>query len=108
MQEKCLMGQDRGCSQFEENIRIKRCPAREGNSSQPAAPLHCFGSDVQIVLTPMQERCLMGQDSGCRAGDSISPIPSDECVLLCILLCGVLHYRPRTNSSKLIAILAVL
>ncbi|GBM02461.1 hypothetical protein AVEN_76508-1 [Araneus ventricosus] len=35
----------------------------------------------------------MGQDRGCRPGDPISPIPGDECVLLCPLLCGVLHYR---------------
>ncbi|GBM41868.1 hypothetical protein AVEN_8537-1 [Araneus ventricosus] len=47
----------------------------------------------------MQEKgeSLMGQDRGCKLGDPISPIPGDECVLLCPLLCGVLHYRPRTK-----------
>ncbi|GBO39413.1 hypothetical protein AVEN_237348-1 [Araneus ventricosus] len=41
---------------------------------------------------------LIRQDRGCRPpGDPISPIPGDECVLLCPLLGGVLHYRPRTK-----------
>ncbi|GBL91341.1 hypothetical protein AVEN_203492-1 [Araneus ventricosus] len=39
-----------------------RCPANEGSSSQPDVPLHCFGSDVPIVLTSMQEK---GEDE-CR------------------------------------------
>ncbi|GBM96179.1 hypothetical protein AVEN_249982-1 [Araneus ventricosus] len=42
----------------------------------------------------------MGQDRDCRPGDRISPIPGDECVLLCPLLCGVLHYRPRTKPLE--------
>ncbi|GBM02845.1 hypothetical protein AVEN_52024-1 [Araneus ventricosus] len=79
-----------------------RCPAREGSSSQPAAPLHCFVSDVPIVLTSMQEKgeSLMGQDRGCKPSDPISPILGDEYVLLCPLLCGVLHYRPRTKPLE--------
>ncbi|GBN96403.1 hypothetical protein AVEN_19362-1 [Araneus ventricosus] len=40
---------------------------------------------------------LMGQDRGCRPGDTISLIPGNECVLLCPLLCWVLHYCPRTK-----------
>ncbi|GBM20751.1 hypothetical protein AVEN_105974-1 [Araneus ventricosus] len=39
-----------------------RCPASEGRSSQPAAPIHCFGSDVPIVLTSMQEKVKMGAE----------------------------------------------
>ncbi|GBN16469.1 hypothetical protein AVEN_196925-1 [Araneus ventricosus] len=42
----------------------------------------------------------MGQDRGCRTGDPISPIPGNECVLLCPLLCGVFHYRPRTKPLE--------
>ncbi|GBN81340.1 hypothetical protein AVEN_59622-1 [Araneus ventricosus] len=66
-----------------------------------------FGSDDPIVLTSMQGKneSLMGQDQGCRPSDPISPIPANECVLLCSLLCGVLHYRPGTkplNSRALI------
>ncbi|GBM33599.1 hypothetical protein AVEN_181843-1 [Araneus ventricosus] len=45
-------------------------------------------------------KSLMGQDRDCRQGDPISPIPGDECVLLCPLLCGVLHYRPRTKPLE--------
>ncbi|GBM93441.1 hypothetical protein AVEN_218623-1 [Araneus ventricosus] len=64
-------------------------------------------SDVPIVLTSKQEEgeCLMLQDRGCRPGDPISPIPGDECLLLCLLLCCVLHYRPSTkplNSRALV------
>ncbi|GBM34259.1 hypothetical protein AVEN_60597-1 [Araneus ventricosus] len=36
-------------------------------------------------------------DRGYRPGDPISPIPGEECVLFCLLLDGVLHYRPRTK-----------
>ncbi|GBL83296.1 hypothetical protein AVEN_110623-1 [Araneus ventricosus] len=66
-----------------------------------------FGSDVPIVLTSMQEKgeSLRGQNQGCRPGDPISPITGDECVLLCPVLCGVLHYRLRTkplNSRTLV------
>ncbi|GBM71443.1 hypothetical protein AVEN_127406-1 [Araneus ventricosus] len=43
---------------------------------------------------------LMGQDRDCRPGNPISPITGDECVLLCPLLCGVLHYRPRTKPLE--------
>ncbi|GBO01790.1 hypothetical protein AVEN_18671-1 [Araneus ventricosus] len=52
-----------------------RRPAREG-SSQPAAPLHGFGSNVPIVLTSMQEKgeSLMGKDRGCKQGDPLSPV----------------------------------
>ncbi|GBL84722.1 hypothetical protein AVEN_191164-1 [Araneus ventricosus] len=42
----------------------------------------------------------MGQDRVCRPGNTISPIPGDECVLLCPLLCGVLHSRPRTKPLE--------
>ncbi|GBL79004.1 hypothetical protein AVEN_48962-1 [Araneus ventricosus] len=42
----------------------------------------------------------MGQGRGCRAGDTISPIPDHECVLLFPLLSGVLQYRPRTILLK--------
>ncbi|GBL86308.1 hypothetical protein AVEN_132027-1 [Araneus ventricosus] len=47
----------------------------------------------------MQEKgkTLMLQPRNCRSGDTLSPIPCVECVLLCHLLCGVLHYRPRTK-----------
>ncbi|GBO07816.1 hypothetical protein AVEN_69884-1 [Araneus ventricosus] len=38
----------------------------------------------------------MLQDRDRRPGDPVSPIPGDECVLLCPLS-GVLHYRPRTK-----------
>ncbi|GBO16183.1 hypothetical protein AVEN_125790-1 [Araneus ventricosus] len=38
---------------------------------------------------------LMVPDRGCSPDHPISPIPGDECVLLCPLLCMVLHYRPR-------------
>ncbi|GBM29147.1 hypothetical protein AVEN_97426-1 [Araneus ventricosus] len=40
----------------------------------------------------------MGQDRGFMSGHSISPIPGNECVLLCPLLCWVLQYGPRTKS----------
>ncbi|GBO17936.1 hypothetical protein AVEN_26845-1 [Araneus ventricosus] len=33
-----------------------RCPESEGSSSRSSAPLHCFGSDVPIVLTSMEEK----------------------------------------------------
>ncbi|GBN90602.1 hypothetical protein AVEN_217014-1 [Araneus ventricosus] len=58
-----------------------RCLASEGGSSQSAAPLHCFGSDVPIVLISMQEKeeSLMGLDRGCKPGGPVSPITSDEC-----------------------------
>ncbi|GBM12784.1 hypothetical protein AVEN_147964-1 [Araneus ventricosus] len=58
-----------------------------------------LGSVIPIVPTSTQEKGgnLMGQDRGCRPGDPISPIPGDECALLCPLLCWVLHYRPRTK-----------
>ncbi|GBO21294.1 hypothetical protein AVEN_173947-1, partial [Araneus ventricosus] len=71
----------------------------EGSSSQPEAPLHCFGSDIPKVPTSLQEKgeIVMGQDRDCRPCDPISPIPGGECVFLCPLLCGVLHYRPRTK-----------
>ncbi|GBN86614.1 hypothetical protein AVEN_119608-1 [Araneus ventricosus] len=64
-----------------------------------------FGSP--IVPTSMLEKAerLKGQDRGCRLDYPISPIPGDECVLLCPLLCGVLYYRPRTkpfNSRALV------
>ncbi|GBO00260.1 hypothetical protein AVEN_59794-1 [Araneus ventricosus] len=42
----------------------------------------------------------MGQDQGCRLGGPISPIPGDEFVLLCLLLCEVLYYRPRTKPLE--------
>ncbi|GBO38589.1 hypothetical protein AVEN_230537-1, partial [Araneus ventricosus] len=66
-----------------------------------------FESDVPVVLTSKLEKgeSLIWQDLGCRPGDPISPISDDECVLLCPLLCGVLHYRPRTkplNSRALV------
>ncbi|GBN43296.1 hypothetical protein AVEN_89365-1 [Araneus ventricosus] len=50
----------------------------------------------------MQEKgeSVIGQDRGCRPGDSISSILGDECVLMCPLLCGVLHYRPRTKTLE--------
>ncbi|GBN40463.1 hypothetical protein AVEN_60048-1 [Araneus ventricosus] len=50
----------------------------------------------------MQEKfeSLMGQYLGCRPGDPISPIPGDECVLLCPLLCGIFHHHPRTKPLK--------
>ncbi|GBO26585.1 hypothetical protein AVEN_81001-1 [Araneus ventricosus] len=50
----------------------------------------------------MQEKdeSLMGQERGCRPGDPISPIPGDECVLLCPLLCGILRYHPRTKPLE--------
>ncbi|GBN52683.1 hypothetical protein AVEN_176277-1, partial [Araneus ventricosus] len=38
---------------------------------------------------------MMGQGRGCRQGHPTSPIPVDKCVLLCLLLCWVLHYRLR-------------
>ncbi|GBN39320.1 hypothetical protein AVEN_167742-1 [Araneus ventricosus] len=77
------------------------CPASEVSSSQPVAPLHCFGSDVPIVLTSMQEKgeSLMRQDQGCRPGDPMSTIPGDEYVI-CVPCCvGILHYRPKTKPS---------
>ncbi|GBN12328.1 hypothetical protein AVEN_250728-1 [Araneus ventricosus] len=42
----------------------------------------------------------MGHDRGCMLDDRISPIPGDEYVLLCPLLCGVLHYRPKTKPFE--------
>ncbi|GBN36978.1 hypothetical protein AVEN_159528-1 [Araneus ventricosus] len=50
----------------------------------------------------MQEKgeSLMGQYRDCTLSDPISPIPDDECVLLCPLLCGVLHHRPRTKPFE--------
>ncbi|GBM70913.1 hypothetical protein AVEN_263587-1 [Araneus ventricosus] len=36
---------------------------------------------------------MMGQDPVLF----ISPIPGDECVLLCSLMCEILHYRSRTK-----------
>ncbi|GBN34988.1 hypothetical protein AVEN_245618-1 [Araneus ventricosus] len=50
----------------------------------------------------MQEKdeSLREQDRVCRPTDPISPIPGDECVLLRPLLCGVLHYRPRTKPLE--------
>ncbi|GBO02191.1 hypothetical protein AVEN_132473-1 [Araneus ventricosus] len=58
-------------------------------------PLHCFGSDVPIVLTSVLEKgeTLMGQDRGSKPDHPISPIPDDEFVLSCPFL----HYRPTTN-----------
>ncbi|GBO25261.1 hypothetical protein AVEN_3191-1 [Araneus ventricosus] len=47
----------------------------------------------------MQEKGegLISQAWSCRQGDPVSPIPGDESVLLCPLLCGILHYRPGTK-----------
>ncbi|GBL71557.1 hypothetical protein AVEN_79143-1 [Araneus ventricosus] len=42
----------------------------------------------------------MGKDRDCRSGDPISPIPGNECVLLCLFLCGGLHYHPRTKPLE--------
>ncbi|GBM25629.1 hypothetical protein AVEN_82748-1 [Araneus ventricosus] len=36
-----------------------RCPASEGSSSQPAAPLHCFGSDVSKFFTAFRTSSLL-------------------------------------------------
>ncbi|GBN59969.1 hypothetical protein AVEN_103951-1 [Araneus ventricosus] len=79
-----------------------RCPASEGSSSQPATPLHCFGSDIPIVLTSIlgKDESLKGQDQESKPGDPISPIPGDECVLLYPSQCGILHYRPRTKPQE--------
>ncbi|GBM00687.1 hypothetical protein AVEN_118031-1 [Araneus ventricosus] len=50
----------------------------------------------------MQENSdsLMEKDLVCRPGDPIFRIPGDECVLLCPLLCGVLHCCPRTKPLE--------
>ncbi|GBO41168.1 hypothetical protein AVEN_144238-1 [Araneus ventricosus] len=64
-----------------------------------ASLMRVFGSDVTIVLTSVREKgeSLMEQDRGCRPSDPIFPIPGDECVLLCSLLCGILRYRSKTE-----------
>ncbi|GBN63245.1 hypothetical protein AVEN_74480-1 [Araneus ventricosus] len=79
-----------------------RYSASEDSSSQPAEPLHYFGSNVSIVLASMQEKgeSRMGKDRDCRQGDPISLIPGDECVLFCPLLCGVVHYIPRRKPHQ--------
>ncbi|GBO08189.1 hypothetical protein AVEN_152606-1 [Araneus ventricosus] len=58
-----------------KNRCSERCP------SQPATPLHCFGSNVPIVLTLKQEKgeSLIVLDQGCRRRDPISQIPGGEC-----------------------------
>ncbi|GBM74875.1 hypothetical protein AVEN_212318-1 [Araneus ventricosus] len=64
-----------------------------------ASLMSMFESDVRIVLTSMQEKgeSLIGQDRGCWPGNPMSTIRSEECVLLCPSLCGVLRYRRRTK-----------
>ncbi|GBN16800.1 hypothetical protein AVEN_218463-1 [Araneus ventricosus] len=42
----------------------------------------------------------MLKDRDYRLSDPISSIPGEECVLLCPLLCGVLHHRPRTKPLE--------
>ncbi|GBM82573.1 hypothetical protein AVEN_20797-1 [Araneus ventricosus] len=63
-----------------------RCPGIEGSSSQP---LHLFiASEVTSRQCSLRKRLKSdGQDRGCRLTDPISPIPGDEYVLLCPLLC---------------------
>ncbi|GBL88100.1 hypothetical protein AVEN_133746-1 [Araneus ventricosus] len=64
-----------------------------------------FGSDTAIVLTSMQEKdeSLMRQDRDCRRRDPISPIPGEECVLLCPCCVGsciiVQEQSPSTQES---------
>ncbi|GBN75821.1 hypothetical protein AVEN_256865-1 [Araneus ventricosus] len=87
------------CNNFKKPSGKNRCPERERCSSQPAVPLHFFGSDVPIVFISMREKVesLMEQDWDCKTGQLICPIPGDECVLLCPLLYWILHYRLRTK-----------
>ncbi|GBO03132.1 hypothetical protein AVEN_260472-1 [Araneus ventricosus] len=54
--------------------------------------------DQTKTRTRTKER--MGQDRACSPGDPISIIPAHECVVLCPLFCGVLHYRPRTRPLE--------
>ncbi|GBM76213.1 hypothetical protein AVEN_86424-1 [Araneus ventricosus] len=72
-----------------------RCPVSERSSSQTVAPLLCFGSEVPIVPTSVQEkgRSLMGQ------GRMIQYLPSQ--LRMCsfvLLLLEIFHLRPRTKT----------
>ncbi|GBN55645.1 hypothetical protein AVEN_187632-1 [Araneus ventricosus] len=65
-----------------------RCPSDRRSASQPIAALHCFGSDVSIVLTSMQEK---GESMMCKIGAVgwvIHFLPSQATnVLFCVPCC---------------------
>ncbi|GBM19568.1 hypothetical protein AVEN_369-1 [Araneus ventricosus] len=86
---------------------VERYPASEETSSQPVAPLHCFGSDVPIVLTSMQEKgeSLMGKNGAGGRVIQFPPSQATNVFFFSPLLCGSLHYRPRAkplNSRALV------
>ncbi|GBL82221.1 hypothetical protein AVEN_252408-1 [Araneus ventricosus] len=88
-------------------VKIGAQRLKEVLHSLNASLMSIFDSDVLVVLTSIKEKgeSLMRQDRGCRPGDPISLVQDDECVLLCPLLCEVLHYCPRTkpfNSRALV------
>ncbi|GBN72070.1 hypothetical protein AVEN_48435-1 [Araneus ventricosus] len=62
-----------------------------------------FGSRVPIVPSSKQKKgeSQMEQDWSCRPDDPISPIPGDECVLLCPMLCGGLALWSKNKTPKL-------
>ncbi|GBM93135.1 hypothetical protein AVEN_111780-1, partial [Araneus ventricosus] len=71
-----------------------RCPPSEGISSQPTVPLHCFGSDIPIVLTSAQEKgsSLIG---AVGRASKLSNSRRRMCSFLSLATKGVLHYCPR-------------
>ncbi|GBM43198.1 hypothetical protein AVEN_50115-1 [Araneus ventricosus] len=81
-----------------------RCPTSEGSSSQPAAPLNCFGSDIPIVLTSLQEKgeSLMGQgqkNSKCRTVTLIAcDDPEKKVISLSSTASSVLGLLPFLQS----------
>ncbi|GBN88231.1 hypothetical protein AVEN_141710-1 [Araneus ventricosus] len=91
-------------------ILVKSGSQTEREFFTAAAPLHCFGSDVPIVLTSLQEKgeSLMGQARD--VGQVIHCLPAQAtnvffrapcCVGSCIIM-------QEQNPSRLIANLAVL
>ncbi|GBL90880.1 hypothetical protein AVEN_27987-2-1, partial [Araneus ventricosus] len=102
LQEKgeSLMGLDRSVGWVIQSLPSQAtnmclCTASEGSS----APLQCVRSNVQVGLTSMQEKdeSLMGQDRS--VGWVIQSLPS-QATNVCPLLSGVLHYHPRTKTSR--------
>ncbi|GBM10941.1 hypothetical protein AVEN_139277-1 [Araneus ventricosus] len=86
--------------------------ASEGSSSQPAAPLHCFGSDVPTVLTSLQQK-VESLMNGCKIGaldQVIQSLPYQATNVFFFVPCCVRSYIivQEQNLSRRIAILAVL
>ncbi|GBL88204.1 hypothetical protein AVEN_117789-1 [Araneus ventricosus] len=58
-----------------------------------------IGCGVMIALTKMQKKGKWWGKIG-SIGRVIQCFSSQACVLLCALLCGVSHYRPRTKPLE--------